>query len=178
MAGRMIETKGLPTLQLAFEIIRKKSQQRIQLWLCGEPDPGNPGSWNAARLNAWCRENSNVIWKGHQDMAAIWPQVHLALQPSYGGEGLPKALLEAGACGRAMIASDISGCREVVENGRNGYLTPEADAQALAEAILKIAADPEGCAAMGRESRKIVEGDLSAASVSQSIGALYRRITG
>lgn len=177
MAGRMIESKGLPTLQACFEILREQSPH-VRLWLCGQPDPGNPGSWNAARLNAWCHNNPNVIWKGHQDdMSVIWPQVHLALQPSYGGEGLPKALLEAGACGRAMVASDISGCREVVEHGRNGFLVEQANAQALADAITAVASDLALCATMGVESRKIIERDLSSTAIGREISALYLKIT-
>ncbi|HEY8190519.1 MAG TPA: glycosyltransferase family 4 protein [Micavibrio sp.] len=177
-AGRMIDMKGLPTLQAAFETL-KESAPHIHLWLCGMPDPETPGSWDEDRLRQWRQDNPQVSWKGHQpDMADVWPMAHLALQPTWGGEGLPKALLEAGACGRAMVASDISGCREVVIPGVNGALVPEKDPVALAGAILSIAADLPRCAAMGRESRRIVESDMSAESVSSQIGDLYRRICG
>lgn len=174
-AGRMIDSKGLPTLQAAFEILKIKAPH-IRLWLCGNPDSGNPGSWDEARLHQWCEANPNVEWKGHQNMADIWPHVHLALQPSWGGEGLPKALLEAGACARAMVASDVSGCREVVQPGRNGLLVPAEDARALAEAIMKIAANPALCAQMGQESRHIVEEEFSADYVTEQTAALYTRI--
>ncbi|MDB5490601.1 MAG: Lipid carrier : UDP-N-acetylgalactosaminyltransferase / Alpha,3-N-acetylgalactosamine transferase [Micavibrio sp.] len=176
MAGRMIAAKGLEALQGAFEILRRQDT-RIQLWLCGQPDPANPGSWNAARLQQWSRDNPNVIWKGQQtDMQSIWAQAHIALQPSLGGEGLPKSLLEAGACGRPMIVSDVPGCREVVEEGRNGHLVQPGDALALSEKILKLAGDLPACAEMGLESRKIVEGDLSAAAVMAQTQMLYMRI--
>jgi glycosyltransferase involved in cell wall biosynthesis len=96
MAGRMIAAKGLETLQAAFEILRGQGV-RINLWLCGQPDPGNPASWNAARLQQWGRDNPNVTWKGQQnDMQAIWAQAHLALQPSFGGEGRQNRCLRRG----------------------------------------------------------------------------------
>ena len=176
MAGRMIDAKGLSVLQAAFEAIRDLAPH-IKLWLCGQPDPANPGSWDEARLRAWCDDNPNVTWMGQQsDMALIWPRGHVALQPSLGGEGLPKSLLEAGACARAMIATDVPGCREVVQQGRNGFLIPKDDSRALYGAILYMADHLKDCAAMGLESRKIVEADLSAEAVSEQTEELYRRI--
>lgn len=177
-AGRMIDTKGLPTMKTAFEILATRAPE-IQLWLCGKPDSGNPGTWDEARLRAWVDASPNVKWIGFQaKMSDIWTQSHLALQPSWGGEGLPKALLEAGACARAMVASDVSGCREVVIPGQNGFLVPAEDGPALAEAIYKISQDFKRCTEMGQQSRAIVEGDLSADSVGRDTGALYRKMMG
>lgn len=173
-AGRMIEIKGLATLQEAFAIL-EKSAPRIKLWLCGKPDPANPGPWTEERLKAWEQAAPNVTYKGHSDMPEIWASAHLAIQPSYGGEGVPKSLLEAAACGRAIIATDVPGCRDVVDNGRNGYLVPPRDAKALAEAIKKMALAFDQCANMGHESRKLVEEKgFSAEDVTQETASLYR----
>ncbi len=174
-AGRMIDIKGLPTLQAAFSLLEQRAPH-IKLWLCGQPDSANPGSWNEARLRDWERRSSNVTYKGPSTMIDIWRQTHIGVQPSYGGEGVPKALLEAASCGRAVVATAVPGCREVVEDGRNGYLVPAHDAEALAAAIEKIAADREKCAQMGRESRKLVASDLSAEAVSQQVEILYRDV--
>jgi glycosyltransferase involved in cell wall biosynthesis len=175
-AGRMIDSKGLPTMQAAFEILEVHAPH-IRLWMYGKPDSGNPGSWDQARIHGWDKNHPTVTWKGHrEDMAEIWPLGHVAVLPAWGGEGLPKALLEAAACARPIIASDVSGCREVVEQGRNGLLVPPGDAEQLAAAILEMSLKPERCEAMGLESRKIVEGDLSAEAVSRNTEALYRRI--
>ncbi len=172
-AGRMIGIKGLATLKEAFEIIAAKNN-RIKLWLCGTPDPANPGSWTENELMEWQARSGNVVYKRHvADMAAVWRQAHLALQPSWGGEGVPKSLLEAASCGRAIVASDVPGCREVVDNGRNGYLVPPKDAAALAARILEIASDSGKCRVMGAESRKIVEGDMSAEAVTAQTRELY-----
>lgn len=172
-AGRMIDIKGLSTLQTAFSRLAN-THPHIRLWLCGRPDPANPGSWSEARLQSWAAAD-NVEYKGQCDMRDVWGQVHAAVQPSWGGEGIPKSLLEAAACGRAIVATDVPGCREVVHDGRNGYLVPPRDADALAEAIARLADDPAQLATMGSESRKIVESDLSAEQVGAQAESLYRR---
>lgn len=174
-AARLIGIKGLPTLQDAFEILKAKAPH-IKLWLCGTPDPGNPGSWTAEQVAAWAQANPNIIPKGHcSDMHAIWSHAHMALQPSYGGEGVPKALLEAAATGRAIIATDVPGCRDMVREGRNGHLVPARDEQGLAQAIMDVARDPARCAAMGLESRRLVEeGGFSADAVTAETERLYK----
>lgn len=175
-SGRMIDIKGLPTLQTAFAMIEKK-MPHIELWLCGRPDPANPGAWNAARLSKWTHGATNVRWKGHQDdMSWIWGQAHICVQPSWGGEGVPKSALEAAASGRAIVATDVPGCREVVDQGRNGYLVSPRNADALAKAIMEIASDAGRLEQMGAESRRMVETDLSAESVCQQTEALYKKI--
>jgi glycosyltransferase involved in cell wall biosynthesis len=171
-AGRMIDIKGLGTLQAAFAALAD-THPHIKLWLCGEPDAANPGSWTQDRLRAWSLQ-PNIVYKGRSRMTEIWPQAHLALQPSWGGEGVPKSLLEAAACGRPILASDVPGCREVVRPNENGLLIPPKDAAALAAAILMLAEDPERLQAMAGRSRAIVSGDLSASGVAAQAERLYR----
>ncbi len=175
-AGRLIAMKGLQTIRDAFAIL-KEENAAVRLWVCGMPDPGNPQSWTADQMKIWCDENPAVIWKGQQtDMSAIWPQVHLALQPTIGGEGLPVSLLEAAACARPLIATDVPGCRDVVEDGVNGLLVPEEDAAALADAIRTLAADPECCAQMGEKSRNRVVTHFSSARVTNVVHDLYQKL--
>jgi glycosyltransferase involved in cell wall biosynthesis len=171
-SGRMIGIKGLQTLKDAFALLEKPNP-RIKLWLCGAPDPGNPGSWSEEQLRNW---GENVVYKGQcPDMAAIWAQAHAAVQPSWGGEGVPKSLLEAAASGRAIIAADVPGCRDVVEDGKNGYLAPPRDARALADALARLAADPERYAVMGHASRVLLEkNDFTAEAVTARTAELYR----
>ena len=175
-AGRMIEIKGLPTLQEAFDLLENNNVP-AELHLYGRPDAQNPGSWNEARLRAWENDSDNVIYEGHaDDMRAEWGKAHIAIQVSYGGEGVPKSLLEAAACGVAIIASDVPGCREVVIDGENGFLIDPYDANALAHAIEKLSFDPELCKRMGEKSRIMVESDMSADNVQKQTAALYERI--
>ncbi len=173
-AGRMIGIKGLPTLREAFSLLAKNAPH-IKLHLYGRPDPANPGSWSEDTLRQWGAESDNVAYVGHaEDMRGVWAGAHAAIQASYGGEGVPKSLLEAASCGRAIIASDVPGCREVVNEGENGFLVPPYDAVALAEAVRTLAADMALCERMGQASRTLVESDLSADSVKAQTAELYR----
>lgn len=176
-AGRMISMKGLDTLKAAFAAL-EKTHPHIKLWLCGRPDPANPGSWTEEQLAAWAARSGNVVYKGHcPDMPAVWARAHLALQPSWGGEGVPKSLLEAAACGRAAVASDVAGCRDVVVDGQSGILAPPRDAGALAQAIIRMAQDRDFCAKAGRAARARVEREFSAESVTRHAVALYQGLT-
>jgi len=77
-------------------------------------------------LLGWVREGA-VEWWGHvNDIASVWARCQVAILPSY-REGLPKALLEAAACGRPLVASDVPGCREIVRPGKTGLLVPPRD---------------------------------------------------
>lgn len=176
-AGRMIGIKGLETLKEAFALLAQKDS-RIRLWLCGAPDPGNPGSWTDAEISDWVAQGDNVIYKGHCTvMQDIWAQAHIALQPSWGGEGVPKSLLEAAAYGRAIIASDVPGCREVVQDGVNGFLVKPRDAQDLAGKIEMLARDLTLCRRMGDASRDFVaSSDMTAAAVAEETKKFYRSL--
>lgn len=174
-SGRMIGIKGLQTLRDAAIMLQQRAPQ-VKLWLCGTPDPGNPGSWTEAQLKEMERENPNIVYRGHCDMAAVWAQAHAAVQPSWGGEGVPKSLLEAAASGRAIVASDVPGCRDLVKEGENGFLVPPRDAEALADALAKLASDPERCAAMGKAIRRMIgQSEFTEAAVKARTADLYRK---
>jgi glycosyltransferase involved in cell wall biosynthesis len=88
-------------------------------------------------------------------------------------EGIPKSLIEAAACGRALIATDVPGCREIVQRGENGLLVPPRNAAALAEAIAVLAADPSLRAQMGRKGREIAASRFSIDHVVAQYMASY-----
>ncbi len=174
-AGRMIGIKGLETLREAFALLDQKARGGVTLWLCGAPDPANPGSWSREELRRWERDAPNVRWLDQQaDMTAIWARAHIALQPSYGGEGIPRALLEAACCARPIIASDVPGCREVVDPGKSGLLVPPRDAEALAGAIESLARDPQRMRVFGVLGRRLIEErGLSVAAVMDKTRLMY-----
>jgi glycosyltransferase involved in cell wall biosynthesis len=176
-AGRMIGIKGLEPLRAAFALLAIRLPS-LTLWLCGAPDPNNPGSWRAQDLEDWAAHAPNVVWKTHQDdMRTIWARAHLAVQPSVGGEGVPKSLLEAAACARAIVATDTPGCRDVVEPEANGLLVPPGDARALADALEDAARDPDRLRRWGERSCALVfERDFSAQAVTARTRALYESL--
>ena len=87
-------------------------------------------------------------------MPGVWAQSHVAVLPSYYGEGVPKSLLEAAACGRPMVSTDMPGCRDVVRHEGTGLLVPPRDPAALARAIARLADDPQLRARLGRAARE------------------------
>ena len=108
----------------------------------GPPDPANPMSIPAQDIEAWSKR-PNVTHLGFvEDIGALWASAHIAVLPSH-REGMPLSLLEAAACGRPLVATDVPGCRDIARPGVNAFLVPLDDAEALADAIDRLAGDPE-----------------------------------
>lgn len=151
LPARLLWDKGLAELVEAARLLREKGRP-IHLLLAGEPDAGNPGEIPRAQLRLW-EEEKLLDWLGHvKDMPALYRTVDLVVLPSY-REGLPKGLIEAAACGLPLVTTDVPGCREVVTDGVEGLLVPARDPAALAEAIGRLAADPELRKRMGIAAR-------------------------
>ena len=110
--GRLLDDKGVRTLIAAHRVLRARGSD-ARLLIAGTPDPANPASVTEAEATSWNKE-TGITWLGHVgDIAGLWTRAHVAVLPSR-REGLPLSLMEAAACGRAMIASDVPGCREIV----------------------------------------------------------------
>lgn len=172
--GRMLADKGLHSLMAAHRLLRARGGT-IQLLLAGTPDQENPTSISADELAGWARE-PGVEYLGHvTDVATVWARAHIAVLPSR-REGLPLSLLEAAACGRPMIATDVPGCREVVRAGETGVLVPLEDASQLANAIAALAADPDARKRMGAAARLRAEREFSVRVIAGQITELYREL--
>jgi glycosyltransferase involved in cell wall biosynthesis len=180
LVARMLKDKGVNELVEAARILKREGHgegqgQVLRVLLAGAPDPENPTSIPEERLRAWHREGV-VEWLGPvADVAALWAGAHIAVLPSH-YEGLPKSLLEAAACGRPMVAADVSGCREIVREGETGFLVPVGDAPALARAIRRLAADPDLRRRLGRAARRRVEESYAESVVVAETLALYRSL--
>ncbi|MGB1027573.1 MAG: glycosyltransferase family 4 protein, partial [Rhodospirillaceae bacterium] len=172
--GRMLTDKGLVELADAARILKAEGAP-VEIVLIGEPDPGNPKSIPEERLKSWEAEGLLSWWGHRDDMAEVWGQCHGAVLPSY-REGLPKALLEAGACGRASITTDAPGCRELVVDGETGLLVPVRSVEPLAEALRRLAQDPARRQAMGLAARERVVAGFSAEAIGRETVAVYRRL--
>lgn len=171
--GRMIEIKGVRVLIEAHRLLRNKGV-RVRLLLVGKSDTENPGAISDDELAGWASE-PDVEWLGHcNDIRSFWAKADIAVLPSLGGEGLPKALLEAAASGRPLIATDVPGSREIALSERNAILVPPGDPEALCLAIERLASDANLRATFGAESRRIVESDMSQEQVAKDIVRLYQ----
>src|SRR5439155_2160799 len=148
LVSRMLRDKGV--LEAAAAIRRLQARGlRIELLLAGPTDPDNANSLTAERLHSLAAE-PGVEWLGPvSDVRAVWRRAAIAVLPSTYGEGVPKALLEAAACARPIVATDVPGCREVVRHGETGILVPPYSVDRLAEALAALAADPARRRAMG-----------------------------
>ncbi|MBE7369918.1 glycosyltransferase family 4 protein [Ramlibacter pallidus] len=154
LPARLLWDKGVAEFVEAARILRAEGR-RIDFLLAGDPDPGNPAAVPQSELRAWVDEEL-LQWLGHVgDMPALFRSVDVVALPSY-REGLPKGLIEAGACARALVTTDVPGCREVVADGVDGLLVPARDGQALARAIATLQDDPALRARLGAAARQKV----------------------
>ena len=176
LVGRMLKDKGVVELVGAARLLRDRGVA-LEIRLVGPPDPHNPASIPEATLNAW-RQAGVVAWAGRtRDIAAVWRDAHIAVLPSY-REGLPKALLEAAACGRPLVATDVPGCRQVVRDGETGLLVPARSVVPLADALERLAGDPGLRRRLGANARRLVEAEFAEAPVVAATLGLYRRLLG
>jgi glycosyltransferase involved in cell wall biosynthesis len=174
--GRLLADKGLPTLVEAHAILAARGRP-IRLLLAGDVDPANPTSIRQDEIAAWRRHPWLSLAGYVQDVRDIWKAAHIAVLPSR-REGLPKSLLEAAACGRPIVATDVPGCREIARHGVNALLVPTDDAHALADAIERLAGDPVLRARMGMAGRAIIEADFSSTNIGRAIVSVYRNLLG
>jgi glycosyltransferase involved in cell wall biosynthesis len=174
--GRMLWEKGVGELVAAAALLVKRGAI-VRIVLVGPIDDQNPGAISEETVVGWQREGL-VEWRGSQDdIVEVWRRSHIAVLPSY-REGLPKALLEAAACGRPVITTDVPGCREVVEHERTGLLVPARDADAIADALQRLASSAELRVAIGAAGRRKVAAEFSDATVIEQISSAYRDAQG
>ncbi|HEY7998121.1 MAG TPA: glycosyltransferase family 4 protein [Pseudolabrys sp.] len=172
--GRLLTDKGVPTLVEAHALLARRGRP-VTLLIAGEPDPPNPASITQAIIAEWRQRPGLTLLGQVDDIGAFWARAHIAVLPSL-REGLPMSLLEAAACARPIVATDVPGCREIARNGVNALLVPPNAAAALADAIDRLARDADLRRRFGAAGRRIVEDEFSHFRIGQEIVALYRRL--
>lgn len=177
LPARILREKGVAEFAAAAPIVASAGVS-ARFALCGPLDPGNPSGIEAAELEALCR-TTGVEWLGHRaDMPAVFASATIVCLPSYYGEGLPLALAEAAASGRAIVTTDSPGCRDTVIPGVSGLLVPPRDAQAVAAAVVDILRTPGRAAAMGEAGRRFAEHAFAVEHIVAEHLALYRELSG
>jgi glycosyltransferase involved in cell wall biosynthesis len=172
--GRLLDDKGIRVLVAAHRLLRAKGLD-VDLMIAGTPDPANPASVSQAEAQSWARE-PGVTWLGHvDDIATVWARAHIAVLPSR-REGLPLSLLEAAACGRPMVATDVPGCREVAIAWQTGLLVPPDAPGALATAIEMLVETPEMRERFGRAARRLAEERFASDAIGRAVVALYAKL--
>lgn len=166
MIGRLLKEKGVFEFVEAARTVRT-FHPNARFILVGGADP-KPGSPTTQQLRSWIDEGL-IEWPGMvEDVRPYLRQSTTFVLPSY-REGLPRSTQEAMAIGRAVITTDVPGCRATVDHGLNGLLVPPRDPAALAEAMIRLAADRPLAIAMGRRSRQMAEAQFDVDKVNDRL---------
>ncbi|WP_298448151.1 glycosyltransferase family 4 protein [uncultured Marinobacter sp.] len=155
MAARLLSDKGVFEFVQAAQLLGERSVP-VTMRLVGSPDPGNPTSVSKPDLESWKRAGVVELLGYRSDIAEQYAAAHIVCLPSY-REGLPKSLVEAAACGRAVVTTDVPGCRDAITPDVTGVLVPAKDPLGLADALQSLIQNPELRHEMGREGRKLAE---------------------
>lgn len=166
--GRLLAEKGVNEYVAAARLVKKRYPQ-TRFVMLGGLDEENPGGLSAATLKRLV-EDGLVIHPGHVSNVVNWiTESDVFVLPSYYREGVPRSTQEAMAVGRAVITTDVPGCRETVIDGVNGFLVPPWSAQKLAEKMIFLIEHPEYLEKMGQESYRIAQEKFDAQEVNQRL---------
>lgn len=177
LVARLLWSKGV---DLAVEAVRiaRSHGVRVELTIHGAPDFSNPKAIPEATLKEWAAR-PGIDWAGPtRDIEGVWRKHHLCCLPSRGGEGLPRTILEAAACGRAILTTDVPGCRSFVRDGVDGVVVAPNDAAALAKVLVALAGAPNLVERMGSNARARLIDGYTERDVMDVVKSLYRELLG
>jgi glycosyltransferase involved in cell wall biosynthesis len=175
LAARMLWDKGVGEFVEAARRLHLRGTV-ARFVLVGEPDDGNPTALPREQLEAWQREGVVEWWRFRDDMPAVFRACHVVCLPSAYGEGVPKVLIEAAASARAIVTTNIPGCRDIVRHGMNGLCVPPRDPAALADALGELLHDPARRREMGRRGRLLVEHEHNMETVNAAALAVVASV--
>ena len=175
LTARMIVEKGVFLLVEAAEILRKEYEGKVEFWIVGGLDD-HPGAITKEQLEVAC-DNKYIKWLGYRkDIKELLQQSNIVAFPSYYMEGLPKSLIEATAIGRPIITTNSIGCKDVVDDGLNGYLIPIKDVDALVEKLKVLIENKELRQTMGEAAREKAEREFSLDMVVEKHLQIYNEL--
>ena len=172
--ARLLIDKGIREFIDASRILHNNGTKTI-FWIVGDIDEGNHKSITREEIASW-KELPNVKFFGfREDIADLYSKSNIACLPSY-REGLPKSLVEAAACGRAIVTSDVPGCRDAIEPNKTGLVVPINNAEALADAIEYLIDNPDVRKKMGAAGRALAEKDFAIEKIVAEHMKIYRKL--
>lgn len=175
MACRLLREKGVYEFIDAAKYV-KKNYPQSEFLLVGTPDPENPNSITQKEIDHWIKQDI-ITYLGHRnDIPDVFSGSNIVCLPSFYGEGVPKVLIEAAACGRAIVTTNNPGCRDAVIEGETGIIVPIRDAKALAIAIEKLINKPELRISMGKKARSFAEKEFDVRSVVNKHLQIYGKL--
>jgi glycosyltransferase involved in cell wall biosynthesis len=154
-ASRMIVDKGIYDFIEAIEYL-KAQRIPVKAQVAGILDEDALNCVHESQLNQW-HDQGIVEWLGQcEDMPKLFRSSNVVVLPTKYGEGIPRVLIEAAAVGRPIVATDVTGCREIVKNEYNGLLVPAGDVKKLSCAIKKVISNTRKQREYGRNGRELV----------------------
>ena len=171
VVARLIWSKGV---DLAVEAVRRLRAEGldVRLYIAGAADPQNPEHVSDAAIESWRATEGVELLGKVDDVNGFWGGAHIACLPSRGGEGLPRSLLEAAACGRPIVTSDAPGCVDFVKHGEIGLVVKRDEISPLTEALRALALDAGARKRMGAVARqRVVDGYTEAHAGAQASNA-------
>ena len=176
LPSRMLWDKGIAEFVEASVILKRKGS-KARFVLVGKTDGESPSAIPTSQLEEW-NDAGAVEWWGYcGNMPEVYAQAHIICSPTFYGEGVPKALIEAAACGLPIITTDIPGCREIVRNGVNGVLIPPKNVQALVDALELLTGNPKMRREIGARGRHIAIEEFSEQKVVKATLAVYSELS-
>lgn len=175
LACRLLWDKGVGDFVETARRLRAKGLA-ARFVLVGQPDPDNPRSIPTGQIDCWQKDGHIEWWGQRDDMPAVFAASVLVCLPTVYGEGVPKVLIEAAACARPLVATDLPGCREIVRHNDNGLIVPTRDPVALADAIESLLANRERRMQMGYRGRAIAEAEFGIESVVDQTLSVYQKV--
>jgi len=154
-AARLLFDKGIQEYVDAASILKDRGIDAV-FQIAGDIDPASPTSVSAEQLAKWSTYSNIRVLGFQKDMATVLSRSNLIVLPSY-REGLPRVLVEAAACGRAVVTTDVPGCRDAITPNVTGLLVPVKNSDALADAIEKLFSTPGLRGEMGSAGRRLAE---------------------
>jgi glycosyltransferase involved in cell wall biosynthesis len=171
-AARLLKDKGVNDFVNASKIVNK-FKLRARFVIYGDIDLSNPSSINQEQLSKWEKESDIELRGFNAHMEEVIPTALIVALPSY-REGFPKVLIEAAACGRAVVTTNVPGCRDAIVNNVTGILIPKKDSYALANSISFLLDNPVYCRELGKNGRKRAEKLFSIKKVTSKHMDIYR----
>jgi glycosyltransferase involved in cell wall biosynthesis len=173
LPARMLRDKGVVEFATAARLLRARGCH-ARFVLAGPLDPPNPAALSAEEI-AQLGVEAPLEWLGNvEDMVDLYRRAHIVCLPSY-REGLPKCLIEACASGRAIVTTDVPGCRAAVTHKVNGLLVPPRNATVLADALQVLIENPTMRARFGAAGRARAEREFALSAIVAETMSLYAR---
>jgi len=173
LVARLLADKGVYEFVKAAEIMKAQASN-ARMVLVGSTDPGNLKSVTTQEINSWVDAGIIEYWGYSTEVAAIMSKSNIIVLPSY-REGLPKVLIEAAACGRAVVTTNVPGCRDAIDPNETGLLVDVKSASSLVSGILRLINDNDLRYKFAKNARKLAERAFNIDDVISMHLSIYKK---